>query len=215
MLDLRSFLSYSKFLGFAFLTTILAFLHKSTLRDLSLRTAPVWVQMRPLGCAVLRCGSHPGGTVSCGCMVSRQRTHVYVVSVLCHLLLGSSYLVFVNMYLSFPTLGIWIHECPAKISCWFLMYCQQSCQPFYLLISFEIAGAGEDSFVILVLKGLEIQWSPKCAVRQVPICKIDDDCLLMPRKRALSNLKLSTLLFIKNIILVFLLWESCKADSSG
>lgn len=77
MLDLGSFLSYSKFLGFAFL-------HKSTLRDPSLRTAPVWVWMRPLGCAVLRCGSHPGGTVSCGCTVSGQGTHVSVVSVLCH-----------------------------------------------------------------------------------------------------------------------------------
>jgi len=49
------------------------------------------------------------------------------------------------------------------------MYCQLSCQPFYLLISFEIIEAGEDSFVILVLEGLEIQGSHKCAVRQVPI----------------------------------------------
>lgn len=37
------------------------------------------------------------------------------------------------------------------------MCCQWSCQPFYLLISFEIIEAGEDSFVILALKGLEIQ----------------------------------------------------------
>lgn len=37
------------------------------------------------------------------------------------------------------------------------MYCQLSCQPFYLLISFEIIEAGEDSFVILVLRGPEIQ----------------------------------------------------------
>lgn len=93
------------------------------------------------------------------------------------------------------------------------MRCQLSCQPFYLLISFEIIDAGEDSFVILVLKGLEIQWSHKCAVRQVPICKIDDDCLSILRKRALSNLKLSPFL-IKNIILIFMLWENCKAASS-
>lgn len=94
------------------------------------------------------------------------------------------------------------------------MYCQLSCQPFYLLISFETIEAGEDSFVILVLKGLETQWSHNCAVRQGPICKIDDDCLSIPRERALSNLKLSSLL-IKNIIFIFKLRESCKAASSG
>lgn len=92
------------------------------------------------------------------------------------------------------------------------MYCQLSCQPFYLLISFEIIEAGEDSFVILVLGGLEIQWSHKYAVRQVPICKIDDDCLSILRKRALSNLKLSPFL-IKNIILISMLGENCKAAS--
>lgn len=37
------------------------------------------------------------------------------------------------------------------------MYCQLSCRPFYLLISFEIIEASEDSFVILVLEGVEIQ----------------------------------------------------------
>lgn len=93
------------------------------------------------------------------------------------------------------------------------MYCQLSCQPFYLLISFEIIEASEDSFVISVLEGPEIQWSHKCAVRQVPICKIDDDCLSILRKRALSSLKLSPFL-IKNIIFIFMLWENRKAPSS-